>query len=198
MNISNFSRLSFAGLALGLAMTSANALTAIGIISVDIENAASVPAGQNWLQVAEFAAYDFAYNPAPIISAVASNPLFNNGVDHWGTPAANAIDNSITSTYPEIYHASNLGESLRITFAAPTNLSYLTIYGRSGDACCGFRDVYNVTLNTLAGPAGSFTLDASGGKQLYSFTSPVPEPTELAMLVGGLGVVGLMAKRRRK
>jgi PEP-CTERM motif len=198
VNIFSPLRTMTACLGLVLFASSANALTAIGITSIDIENDVSVLANQRWLQVAEVSAYDSLFAAVSFVQATASNPIFNNGIDHWGTPASNAIDGSIAGTYPQIYHASNLGESVRLTFAAPVNLAHLTLYGRAGDACCGFRDVYKVTLNTLAGPSTTFLADASGGKAFQSFTSPVPEPTEFAMMLGGLGLIGFLARRRRK
>jgi hypothetical protein len=175
-------------------MGSANAVTALGVWYVDIENDSSVPASEQWLQIAEVVALDTSSNPVSFTSAVASNPLVNDGVSHYGTPADNARDGSLVSNYPSIYHASNLGESLRLTFATPVDLSSLTIYGRSD---YGYRDVYRVQLTLADFPGPVLTMDATNGSATAVF-APVPEPGELAMMLSGLATVGLIAKRRRK
>jgi hypothetical protein len=50
---------------------------------------------------------------------------------------------------------------------------------------------------TTAGSSATVALSASAGSEFLSSISPVPEPAEWAMLLSGLGVICVMAKKKR-
>ena len=60
------------------------------------------------------------------------------------------------------------------------------------------KPVWNSVISGLAMPATDFPGGASGVFGPTLLLSPVPEPQAVALLVSGLGVLGLMGGRRRK
>ena len=67
----------------------------------------------------------------------------------------------------------------------------------------GVRDIWTISADTLA--TGSYYLQVSGtlastGTGAFggaAALNPVPEPETYGMMLAGLGVVGLLARRRR-
>ncbi len=122
----------------------------------------------------------------------------------------------------------NVGESLRFDFESPissfsfdmvgettsasTNQQRLDIFNVSGEQIGSTLEFINVRTGT--GFSSSFTdisyatLSGVGGIILsdsvlisnfkYTEVSPVPEPSTYALMLGGLGLVGFMAYRRKK
>jgi hypothetical protein len=169
---------------------SANAATAIGVTEVTITSA--LP---NYLQVAEVTAFDLSGTQVAF-TGVTWSSLW----DASYSTAAKAYDSNLGGSYSDdgMLHSAGAGptEFLKLTFSSAVNLGSLTFYGRT-DSCCSFRDSYNVSINGNGSPT-TFAIDATGGKAAITFTSPVPEPSEIAMMLSGLAVVGAFAKRRRQ
>jgi hypothetical protein len=53
-----------------------------------------------------------------------------------------------------------------------------------------------VAFNVLSGPNGDYTFKMTS-TGLLEFVIPVPEADSYAMLLAGLGVIGLVARRRK-
>jgi hypothetical protein len=185
-------KMSSIGAAVVVAITAgfgpANAATAIGVTEVIITSA--LP---DYLQVAEVTAFDLSGAQVFFNNAIGSS-VYQAGY----STAAKAIDGNIGGNYytDGMFHSASpsSAEFLKLTFSSAVNLGSLSFYGRT-DNGGGVRDLYSVNINGSTG--GTFTVDARGGKAPLTFTSPVPEPSEIAMMASGLAVVGLFAKRRR-
>jgi hypothetical protein len=98
-----------------------------------------------------------------------------------------------------MYHSagSDSTQFLSVTFAVPTTLQSLTIFGRTD--CCSERDIFNVTIFNGAKALYSGQLDARGKSATVTFDAPsaVPEPASWAMKITGFGLVGAAARRRQ-
>jgi hypothetical protein len=177
------------------ASSAAAAVTVINATSVLIKSA--VP---SFLQVAEVQAFSFG----AVNVAAASNGGIATGSPPQGflnpTPDR-AIDGNTSGVYANMamYHSagSDSTQFLSVTFAAPTTLQSLTIFGRTD--CCSNRDIYNVTIFNGAKALYSGQLDARGKSATVTFEAPsvVPEPASWAMMIAGFGLVGGAQRRRR-
>jgi hypothetical protein len=54
---------------------------------------------------------------------------------------------------------------------------------------------FTTTVSTVTPLAGGFLVSNGGGN--LNFATPIPEPETYALMLGGLGVMGWMARRRR-
>jgi hypothetical protein len=93
--------------------------------------------------------------------------------------------------------ASAVGEFWEVTFADPTEISTINLYGRSD--CCQNRDNRLTVQLFDAGGTAVFTasnvaLSPDVGQGFA--TIAVPEPGFLGLL--GFGAAGLLARRRRR
>jgi hypothetical protein len=173
--------------------SASSAATALGVTTITISSALS-----DFLQISEVQAFDLSNTAVSFSSASASNP-----VTGWGTSAGLAIDGNNNGSYPVFYHSSSdpasintpIPETLTLTFSSPVDLGKVTIFGR-GSECCQFRDKYDIKWNGLT--TGNDVIDSTSGTAgSISFTSPVPEPSEWAMMFSGLAAIGVIARRRR-
>ena len=188
-------------MALMIGAGSAQSTVLVGAETIHITSAYS--GGDSYTQIAELKAFDIHGVDMALASngATASAPNtwqdFNGGVS---TAAANAIDGSTDGNYLDgaIFHSGTAGASgyLDVTLATPTDLSRLSIFGRTD--CCTWRDIYSVTIyNSSNDLLYSGTLDATGpsNSALVSF---VPEPTIWAMFLVGFGALGFMMRGSRR
>jgi PEP-CTERM motif len=123
-----------------------------------------------------------------------------------GVRTVGAIVNSLQQWAVEPDPVTGLGGVL----AAPSNLT-VAVYGQTGT----LLEQFQVTPDTdpLGYNEGVFAGFTRPNADIYSFAvvdgkfviddlrwavAPVPEPGEYAMLLVGLGMIGLMAKRRRR
>lgn len=204
-----FKRMMLTGAALAAAAggSVAHAATVVGATRITITSA--LP---DYLQVAELLAFDFGNVNVALgangATATALSQFFDANAPQGGP--AEAIDGIYPASYdysfdpaaPGVYHSGGAGpgEFLTVSFAAPTTLSSVEIYGR-GD-CCAERDYYNVTVYG-ANDAVLFTgqLDArTAGHASIAFGAPtggVPEPASWALMLLGFGGAGGLLRRRR-
>lgn len=121
----------------------------------------------------------------------------------YGSSPLYAIDGVAPGLHPDsIFHSAS-GDAdpwLKITLASPAELDSLTLYGRT-DRGYNSRDVYNVFLYDDLGNELFSGSNYSAFNESYSvtidFTSPIPEPSTLALMALGLVSVGFAARRRK-
>lgn len=125
------------------------------------------PAG-GCLQIAELEAYSGDTNVALAQNggvASGSNPYSGDA----GVTRTN--DGVKPAGYPQIFHSScGSGDYLRITFANPTPIDRLMLYGRAD--CCGDRDRYSYEIYNGSESMGSGILDARSGPVEVKFEEP--------------------------
>lgn len=165
--------------------------------------------GNGWIQIAEVIALNESFNNVSF-SGASSAGVYQNNDANWG--ANFAIDGNVSHTgHTGFYHSKTTGSSeyLQLDFGSATELSSITIFGRNN--CCQSRDVFNVQLLDASDNV-LFSADALDAQ--YHATAPfsnknfvtldlsqvsaVPEPSTYAMMIGGLGLIGLLASRRKK
>lgn len=92
------------------------------------------------------------------------------------TPLGNlTINNSGTSS------TNNKGDFFGLSSSLEAGISYATL-----------------SLSSAPAPSAFFLDDITLDNLRYTEVSPVPEPSTYALMLGGLGMVGFMAYRRRK
>lgn len=186
-------KLAFAAVTIAaLATVPATAVSVVGATRVVVTSA--IP---TWIQVAELQAFQFGTGTNVALASnggVATSSSVYAGVAFPGF----ANDGIAPNSYPNIFHSGSpgAGEFLQIAFAAPANLTSLTIYGRSD--CCTERDLFNVQIfNAVGASLYSGVLDARGVAATVNFDAPsVPEPAVWTLMIGGFGLTGAAMRRR--
>jgi PEP-CTERM motif len=194
-------------LACVVAMASAVPAQAAIITSIQFKNALPT-----WLQVAEVSLYQAGTG---INVARASNGGVATASSVYGPAALGQVGNYAVASFANdgstngdyglagngIYHSGSDDGSdwLRITLAAPTDISRLSINGRTD--CCSNRDVYSYSAFNGSALVASGFLDADNGDNFatVSFASAaVPEPASWMMLLAGFGAVGFAMRTRKR
>ncbi len=152
----------------------------------------------DWLQVAEVQAWTPGMG-ANVALATAGATATSSGVFLNGPAVPGyAIDGNTSGDYPFIYHSANNDGSdyLTVTFAAPTDIELLTVFGRTD--CCSNRDYFQFQAFDGTSLVASGTLDAVNATNSASFNLAVPEPSTWAMMIAGFGMVGGAMRRRAR
>jgi len=168
---------------------------------MDVKSVVITNALGEYLQVSEFQAFETGTGNNVALATAGASASTTSGTWDGNSLPGKAIDGAYSNLgFPNMYHnASGTTGNLTITFAAQTELSSFTIYGRSD--CCSNRDVYNVAFfdadNQLLFTA--LSANATGNTHAVNVELPntdVPEPGSLALV--GLGLAGLVARRKRQ
>ncbi|MCX4189090.1 FxDxF family PEP-CTERM protein [Methylophaga sp. OBS3] len=133
----------------------------------------------------EETAYTFANEPVDISFDSAGN-------------YTNYYSFTLTSTEDVTFNFDSFGINgnegvLNLTVSGPDGISR-TFGNGQGEGTITFNDLapdtYLLQVDTRTMDNGSYTLSSS--------VSPVPEPSTLALMMAGLGLVGFMSNRRRQ
>ncbi|VAW45112.1 hypothetical protein MNBD_GAMMA03-2049 [hydrothermal vent metagenome] len=123
------------------------------------------------------------------------------------SPVEGAFTDNFNFSLSEGNFFNALATSSIASISGFTNISLESMTGTTYD----IAGIFSVAEFTEASTgestfldAGSYILSISGvasaastGYTLNTVTSPVPEPSAIALMLGGLGLVGFMAARRR-
>lgn len=158
----------------------------------------------DYLQVPEVEAYSGATNVAASLNGGTAVGAVSGTWNSASIPAG-AIDGIVQSTFNfnpgpgdvTMYHPTTAGgaNALIVTFAALSDITKITIYGRTD--CCSNRDLYNYQLLDAADTVvASGQLDARATNVASAVLPAVPEPATWAMMMVGFGVLGFGLRRR--
>ena len=212
--------LKFALLAAALVATvPAGATTAIGTLySTGVDNAGAATTGHgadlHW-SLGEASAYTGGANGVfPIGPWVAET-----ATARWITPSANAADSYDPSvdglyTYTETFSLAGYKAATAKfsgTFAADNTVDSIVLNGTTLAASGGsFSSLtsftsaggtFNAGLNTITFTVRNFALNGGNPTGLFvniAGTAAVPEPASWALMVAGLGLVGIATRRRTR
>lgn len=129
---------------------------------------------------------DLVQNMAATYPTLAANAL-NSGGTH--ATAANGANTAVASSNPAGVIGSSFMPSWNGNFIGNSWASINT-----PQAAYQFTVLFNGGATQVDAFAGKFNLGSDG---VLSYAVPVPEPETYALMLAGLGMVGLIARRRR-
>jgi len=185
----------------------ASATTSAGIVDVaQIKITSTAKTGDAaYLQVAEVIATEFGTGNDLALSSAGATTIIHSqygGASTWGPHFAIDGNNGHSGIYG-YYHGNNSSEEfLQINLESPAHLDSITLFGRID--CCSTRDIYNLELIDSRGNQLFFSsvLNANNPSSMVHIDlpsiPPIPEPSVLGLMFGGLGLVGLLAWRTRR
>lgn len=144
-------------------------------------------------------------NVTSMSGALANYLDFQNNLGSHSGPGTASVNGSSVTTVGDAFNfntpnasAANMSATwngltaTNLTQALGQSTSFWAVTRSSTTANAAARfDLYDNTV----GPA-SWTLRATGTDYALSYTAPVPEPEAWALMIGGLGLIGMMARRR--
>lgn len=112
---------------------------------------------------------------------------------------------SFLFTLTEDNYFSVLATSTTASIPEFTKISFASATGVTGTLFNVFAFATLPGTDSIFLSAGDYSLDIEGrfsptstGYTINVVTSPVPEPSSVALMLGGLGLIGFMAARRKK
>ncbi|MES2126016.1 MAG: FxDxF family PEP-CTERM protein [Pseudomonadota bacterium] len=148
-------------------------------------------------------------------SVSAATPVWSfdakNNIGFSSTPLVGSFVDSFTFTLPYLLDKASGSVTTRMNL--PKDVDFTSVVLSSGTHSWNFtqtgfdgagteRWVLDKTLLSAGAPytltlSGTTTGGAAYAGQLAFVSQPVPEPATYGMMLGGLGLVGLMARRRK-
>lgn len=162
-----------------------------------------------WLQISEIVALDMngidvalAPGASTSSSGVGYNGLEINAVNGIAPGFCPSLVNC-TPADPGpnagegLFHSSStIGAFFEVSLAAPTEISALSIFGRTD--CCSSRDIYDVQLIAVDGSIAFSATNQSADNVLHEAVIFSPVPLPAAAWLFGSGLIGLAGLARRK
>lgn len=112
-----------------------------------------------------------------------------------GTGASVSPNISLQVTSPGALTSTNFVAGLNLTLGT-WSVDTGAIGGAAPFTSLSFSIQQNVSVDSLS--EGASSSGDMNGIQFYWTAAPVPEPSEWAMMAAGLGIVGLIVRRRRR
>lgn len=183
------------------------AVPAQALIITSIEIRSAVPG--EWLQVTELQAFDGGLNVALASQGgvATASSVYPGSVSTPDKAIDGVTNGDYTNNCANVaggcgFHSAGTGsgEFLKVTLAAPSDITLLTIFGRTD--CCSNRDSYSYKLFNGAQEVATGLLDArtshvASATFVRESQSPVPEPASWALMIGGFSIAGSALRRTR-
>ena len=118
------------------------------------------------------------------------------------TPLVQRVEQELCEVTVDLAAAGRLEHELRSRGTKVTNIDFtsITLNGNAySPVSTGAVEVWDLTSTKVTGPLTLSVIGTAGSNASYSGTlnlAPVPEPESYAMMLGALGALGFVARRR--